>query len=368
MGFSRDIGLGDGFPVRIGRNWLCTSLTDPSRGEWFEGRRVVLIDRRVVKAEPSLVACLKDSGVHGDDVLLVAGGERSKSVSSLIGILRWLDARKVGRKSERLWIVGGGSIGDVGGLAAALYRRGIPFERFATTPLSAVDSGIAYKSAINFFGRKNLVGTFKAPTGVYIDTELFQSVSRRHLLSGLAEVFKIGLALDVRIIRRLHEGLDQKGALFEPYHDLDIIEAAATSMLGHLARDPFENEGPSSTDLGHCLSRYVEQAVRPRVTHGEAVALEISLSLNYSLMAGAISRAEYSRLTRLMLALGLPVWREDYLSKTLLIDAIDDIERHRDGPTVLIAPTDTGVAQLPLTAGALLAAASLDPTPRWSDS
>lgn len=343
------------FEFKLDAGWLDEWIVQQGPSLQEEGiRLLVLVDDGFANAFPGTVSLLRGATISDGDLRVVRGGERLKCVSSLLRILRWLDERETPRRSARLWIVGGGALTDVGSLAATLYRRGIGYVRFPTTPLGAVDAGVAYKSAINFYGRKNLVGSFSSPLSVLVDCSFFASVPRRHIASGLAEVVKIGVALDDRVFSSLESlGVGMLDRKLQGPGDVSCIALASQLMQRHLQKDPLEKAGSSVTDLGHCLSRYLEQVMRPRLTHGEAVAAEIDFVTRYSRELGLISDQQAERIFSLFATLELPNWSSIGVSPKVFADALADGLSHRDGDRSLYAPTSSGVLSVPAKVGLL---------------
>lgn len=339
------------FPVTTGRG-LFLGRDSPSRTDLFGNRRLrIIVDRQAAVSHPKKMQSLRGLLEDDRDLLVLGGGERAKSLGTLSRILRWLDSRKVGRRSECLVIVGGGAVSDVASLAASMYRRGISFARIPTTPLAMVDAGVGLKSAINLDGRKNLVGAFSPPVSVYSDVDWLASVPRRHLVAGMAEILKIGLALDSKVYGALVErGPAILAKKFQDPGGIHLLARSARAMVSHLEQDPFELLGPSPTDLGHTLSRYLEQVVRPRLTHGEAVAIEIAWCVRYARRVGVLGASRHDEILALMTRLGL-LARSPVIDLSLLRRAADDIQRHRDGARLIFVPCDEGVTAVPLEIG-----------------
>jgi len=191
-------------------------------------------------------------------------GEVSKSFSSLQSILSQMTAFSMLR-TDCVVAVGGGMVGDLAGLAASLYMRGVDFYNIPTTLLSQVDSSVGGKTAIDFGGIKNTVGTFYQPKRVLVDPDVLADLSRRQLAAGLAEGLKMAVTLDPTLF-----------ALFEqndPLAHLDEIIVRCIAIKARVvAADQREHGVRRVLNFGHTIGHAVESA-HPELLHGECVAL-----------------------------------------------------------------------------------------------
>ena len=160
------------------------------------GRMLVVTDSNVAQhVAPDFLAGLKSEWVEAV-VHVLPAGEASKSWLQLAGLVDWLLANHVER-SDHIIALGGGVVGDITGFAAHIVKRGCNFIQVPTTLLAQVDSSVGGKTAINTAAGKNLVGAFHQPSLVLIDPDVLQSLPRRELAAGFAEVVKYGLINDL---------------------------------------------------------------------------------------------------------------------------------------------------------------------------
>ena len=182
-----DILIGSGLARHLGRELRRRSL----------GTHAVLLSNATIlrRHGARLRGALAGAGVPVS-VLTVADSEKSKSLPVLSRLLNQL--ARLDRPGRRLFLVlaGGGVVGDLGGLAAGLYRRGIPSVQVPTTLLAQVDSSIGGKTAVDLPHGKNLVGLFAQPRLVLIDPDFLRTLPDRQFRSGLAEVIKCGVIAD----------------------------------------------------------------------------------------------------------------------------------------------------------------------------
>lgn len=250
-------------------------------------RCLALIDARVAEPHAVRIASLAPR-------LTMAGGEAAKSLAQLEAVLRALAQAEVGRQGL-LYVVGGGSLGDLGGLAAALFARGIEFVLVPTTLLAMVDSSVGGKTAIDLPEGKNLVGTFHPARRVLIDLAFLSSLPELELRSGLGEVLKIAIGLSPE----LFEVLEQHAPAVlgkDPSAVLDVVELAVRAKI-ELVEADFHEHGPRRLlNLGHTLGHALEAHGGFEVPHGLAVARGLHFALDVAerrrdLAADAASRA-----------------------------------------------------------------------------
>lgn len=196
---------------------------------------------------------------------VMPAGEKHKQPEQLFAILRAMAEAGLHRDSC-LFAVGGGVVGDVGGLAAALYMRGIACVQVPTTVLSQVDSSVGGKTAVDLGDVKNLVGAFKQPETVLADGTFFQTLPKRELRCGLGEIIKHG-ALD----GELFDGLwNNRARLF----DLDYLSSVVPLNIAFKARVVSEDEREAgvrkSLNLGHTTGHALELS-DGKYSHGEYV-------------------------------------------------------------------------------------------------
>ena len=229
-------------------------------------RGVAIVDRRLLAAAPELVRRL---GVTA--CLPVAAGERSKRLRTLERILEWLSSQRVERETP-LIAVGGGTIGDLAGTAAALYARGLPLVHVPTTWLAQADSSIGGKVAVDLSGAKNAVGAFWPPIAVASDVAALRSLPRRARRDGMAESIKAALIGDAKLWQLLEARGSSALRNDEPAR-YAIVERSARVKLAVCDRDPFESGERRTLNLGHTIGHALEIESGYRMAHGPAVAL-----------------------------------------------------------------------------------------------
>jgi 3-dehydroquinate synthase len=200
----------------------------------------------------------------------ISSGEEHKNISTCELIWKQLIDHQADRQAA-LINLGGGVIGDMGGFAAATYKRGIAFIQVPTTVLSQVDSSIGGKLGVDFKYGKNLIGLFKDPELVFIYPPFLQSLPKRQFLNGFAEIFKHALVNDKEQWGRLKNLDIQKCDIAQVVHDSLLVKKNIVEQ------DPFEsglrkilNFGHT---IGHALEAYSLEHDQEPLLHGEAIAL-----------------------------------------------------------------------------------------------
>ena len=204
--------------------------------------------------------------------IVVPAGEQSKSIENVMLIWNKLLDAKAGRDAL-LINLGGGTISDLGGFAAATYKRGIDFVNVPTTLLAMIDASIGGKNGINFNNYKNQIGLFSEAQSVIINPQFLKTLNERDILSGLAEMMKYAFVSDASFL-----DLDADNYL-------DFIEKAAMTKDEVVALDMRETGLRKMLNFGHTIGHALESYYLDKenyLTHGEAVALGMYSSLYLS--------------------------------------------------------------------------------------
>ena len=269
-------------------------------------RAYVLTDATVMHHHKGrLEAAVAGAGIKLDWMALPPG-EQTKTVAQLGNVLDWLLAGGADR-GDVLVAFGGGVIGDMGGLAASLMKRGMGFVQVPTTLLAQVDSSVGGKTAVNTPRGKNLVGAFYQPLLVIADTELLATLPERELKAGYAEILKYGLINDAAFF----EWLAANGSRVLALEAEAVRHAVARSCAAKAAivvEDETETGVRQLLNLGHTFGHALEAAnsYGPDLLHGEAVALGMALAFRYGAGLGVTPAADARRVADVIRASGLP--------------------------------------------------------------
>jgi 3-dehydroquinate synthase len=292
------------YPIHIGAGLLARAgelLASPRPA------RAIIVTNPVVAAHhlAPLQAALSRSGVRCEAVL-VPDGEAHKDWATLYDVhTRLLELGA--ERSTLLVALGGGVVGDLAGLAAATYQRGIPLLQVPTTLLAQVDSSVGGKTAVNHPLGKNMIGAFHQPSAVIIDTTTLSTLPEREYVAGVAEVIKYGAACDEAFFDWLETNIDRllardADAIAHAVHESCRIKAQV------VARDEREAGERAVLNFGHTFGHAIEAATGYGTwLHGEAIASGMVLAASLSQRVSELALEDANRLKRLIDRAGLPV-------------------------------------------------------------
>ena len=219
-------------------------------------------------------------------IFVMKAGEENKNFQTLSEILeRMLESGLT--RTSRVFAVGGGVVGDVGGLASSLYMRGISLVQIPTTLLSQIDSSVGGKTAVNHGGVKNSVGAFYQPCEVLIAPQFLRTLPDKELKSGIGELVKYS-ALDSEIYRELVENKPRLQAFDLEFLSGLILRAVAVKTQV-VASDEKENGDRKCLNIGHTTGHAIELAFG--LSHGESVLYGMAFETLIAIHKGVCERA-----------------------------------------------------------------------------
>ncbi|HSI01130.1 MAG TPA: 3-dehydroquinate synthase [Reyranella sp.] len=298
-GRSYDILIGPALIDRVGE------LSAPL----LASRRVIVVTDATVAPlyAVRVAASFKKAGIAATTVPVPAG-ESSKELAGFGSLMNDLLDQRPDRKTT-LVALGGGVVGDLTGFAAATLLRGVDFIQLPTTLLAQVDSSVGGKTGINTRHGKNLIGAFYQPRLVVADTDVLDSLPRRELLAGYAEVAKYGLIDDPA----LWAWCEQNGAAVlagDAAKRVYAIEQSCLAKARIVAADERETTDLRALlNLGHTFGHALEAETGfgPELLHGEAVGAGMAMAFDLSARLGLCSMVDAVRVRRHLGAVGLPV-------------------------------------------------------------
>ena len=324
---------------------------------FLEGKRTAslqkiffVIDENVIRENSNLMAEIKayfkkyDTVVLVEDILIMPGGEAVKNDLILFNkIVEAVNSSNLDRHSY-IVAIGGGSLLDVAGYAAAVAHRGVRHIRIPTTTLSQNDSGIGVKNGVNYLNKKNFLGTFAPPLAVFNDELFLLTLDDRNWRSGISEAIKVALIKDEPFFSWI-----ESNAVKLVERDLKImnylVRRCAELHLQHIAGDdPFEIGSSRPLDFGHWSAHKLEQLTNFGVLHGEAVAMGIALDSIYSTFSGRLSIQKADRVIKLLLALGFEITHPfmEVGKDNSLLDGLDEFRQHLGGQLTIMLLCDIG--------------------------
>ena len=239
-------------------------------------------------------------------LLEVPSGEPSKNIEQLSRLIDKLVEKGMTR-GDFVVGIGGGVVGDISGLLAALYMRGVSHVQVPTTVVAQVDSAIGGKNAVNTPRAKNLVGTFHLPRLVFSSADCLKTLPEREYLSGLGEVVKYGAIFS----KDFFEWLEENAELIRQRNPAvlsRIIEFCSVSKTGVVAKDLFDVKGLRALlNFGHTVGHAIEKLAKyGTLLHGEAIAIGMIEATHLGERIGLTPKNTVSRVALLLQKLGLP--------------------------------------------------------------
>ena len=314
VGFRYDVHFTEGvFDVE---NTLLANIIRSS-DDPYPRNVLAVVDEGLLQHHPDLLKHIlryfneQRATIHASAPLTIPGGEAAKNDPRHVdAIHRAIQEGGVCRHSYVV-SVGGGSMTDVVGYAAATAHRGIRLIRVPTTVLSQNDAAIGVKNGINAFGTKNFLGTFAPPFAVINDFSFLDSLEDRDWRSGISEAVKVALLKDPAFFDEIEARAEQ---LAPPVRSREAMESliyrCADLHLKHIANagDPFESGSSRPLDFGHWAAHQLEQLTNYELRHGEAVAIGIALDATYSHLTGLLGKREWLRILGLFSRLGFNLY------------------------------------------------------------
>lgn len=263
---------------------------------------------------------------------LIEGGEDVKNTSDVVQqLLHQINDVNLDRRSYII-AIGGGALLDAVGFAAAIAHRGIRLVRLPTTTLAQADSGVGVKNAINYFEKKNWIGSFAVPWAVINDAGLLESLSDRDFQNGFSEAVKVSLLKD----RDEFDWLcDHAGDIRR--RDMSVAKKAIhRSCMLHLRHiteggDPFEMLEARPLDFGHWSAHRLEPLTNYEIRHGEAVGIGVAIDTIYSSMKFGFPESDMMKVCQCLTNLGMPLWHESLQPVDRLMQGLEEFRQHLGG-------------------------------------
>ncbi|HPX04180.1 MAG TPA: 3-dehydroquinate synthase [Synergistaceae bacterium] len=323
------IHIGAGLSCNTGR--LASELTGPTKA-------ALITDDKVDRLwSERITVSLKSAGFVVSRHV-IPNGEVSKNIENYIKILGFLSDNKLSR-SDTLFALGGGMVGDIAGFAASTYLRGIRFVQIPTTLLAMVDSSVGGKTAVNLDSGKNQAGTFFQPDLVVCDPELLSSLPDDIFRDGCAEVVKYGVIADRRLFDMLKVPL---GPQLE-----EVIERCLTIKSRLVYEDELDTGPRQLLNFGHTFGHAVEKCSGYAVTHGKAVAIGMVMAAHIAEKMGICSSDCCRKIENMLTSFELP--HKTGLSGTELLNAIISDKKRSLEEITLVLPEEIGSCVLKKT-------------------
>lgn len=307
-------------------------------------RQVVIISNDTVAPLylDAVASLFADSQLHN---YLMPDGEAHKTLDQFGQIMTFLLSHKFPRDGL-LVALGGGVVGDMTGFVAASYQRGVDFIQIPTTLLAQVDSSVGGKTAVNHPLGKNMIGAFKQPQQVIIDTNVLATLPGREFAAGMAEVIKYALIADADFFSFLEQHADAIQAL-QPDIISRMIQHCCQMKADIVAKDETEQGQRALLNLGHTFGHAIEAWLGyGRWLHGEAVAAGMVMAAKVSMHRGWLEQAQLDRICALLRRFALPVDAPDGMTIDDFMPYMKTDKKVRAGQMRFVLPTAFGYSEV----------------------
>ena len=294
-----DIHIGNGVLKHIGDAMRAIGIA--------EGSRVAVVANTVVAPlyAGQVEASLRSAGC-APFVCSIPTGEQHKTLATVASLYDQFLAGELDRSGTVL-ALGGGVTGDIAGLAAATYMRGIRFVQAPTTLLAMVDASVGGKTGVDLPQGKNLVGAFKQPALVLIDPTVLATLPADEFRSGVAEMIKHGVIGDVELFAELENGRQRNREIRRRGDWGERIARALQVKIAVIEQDPFERGRRAVLNLGHTVGHALEKLSGFSLRHGEAVGIGMVTAARIAVELGLSDASLVDRIETILSAWGLPM-------------------------------------------------------------
>lgn len=327
------------YPVVIGNNIHrelrgAVARIDPTSA-------AIITDTNVLPWARKVARTIKRAGVK-TPIHVIRPGERSKSMSALGDVLSFLERQKVDRAGCVI-AVGGGTVGDVAGFAAAVWQRGIRVVQVPTTLLAMVDSSIGGKTGVNGLRSKNAIGSFWQPTAVVTDLAFLETLPPANYREAFAEVVKYAVAMDHGLFELLMKSRDRLVAGDRAALERVVFQCVMAKALV-VAKDEREKGPRAILNYGHTAGHALEAASGFRISHGRAVAFGMRVAARIALSMDLCGRRLVESQDAMLTAYGLPE-RAPRVDLAKVLAAIPRDKKARRGKVAWVMPRRLGHAE-----------------------
>jgi 3-dehydroquinate synthase len=302
----------------------------------------IITDSNVRPWATKVAKSIKRAGLK-TAIHVIPVGERSKSMSQLHEVLAFLERQRIDRGGCVI-AVGGGTVGDLAGFAAAVWQRGIRFVGVPTTLLAMVDSSIGGKTGINGTRSKNAIGAFWQPSAVIADLDCIETLPAVSYRDAFAEVVKYAVAMDRGLIDLLQKErprlLDADRAVLQRV----VFRCVAAKALV-VAKDEREKGRRAILNYGHTAGHALEAASGFRISHGRAVAFGMRVAARVALSMDLCSKRLVDTQDELLSEYGLPD-RAPHVDPARVLAAIPRDKKARRGKVAWVLPRRLGHAEI----------------------
>lgn len=332
------------YPVVVGRE--VRTLVPEYVGFLRAGEKIALVTSEPLAAlyGEEIVATLRRAGYEAT-LILIPDGEAHKTLATVSLLYDAFLERRLER-SSLVVSLGGGTIGDVVGFAAATYMRGIPFAQMPTTLVAQVDASVGGKVAVDHPKGKNLIGAFYQPRFVLADVTTLDSLPEREFRAGIPEVLRYGVIASPELFGLLEtqmESLRQR----DPELLTAVVAESVRVKASIVAADEKESGIRAHLNYGHTFAHALETVTGyGEYLHGEAVAIGERCAAELARLRGLVPEAFCARQTSLLQRAGVPVNVPSHVLGDALLDAMTRDKKVAGGKIRFIVPRGIGAVEI----------------------
>ncbi len=327
-------------PFLIGENWFdeIAKLIANAVGDHM---LVTVVDEDVAQRYPERIKALYNA-VPRLRTITIKGGEQAKTFATMEQIYQFMIENEFHR-DDHLMALGGGTIGDVTGMVAATYTRGVHWINVPTTGISQIDCGVGGKSALNVGFHKNFAGTFYWPNVTLVDISFLDSLPERMFAAAIPVLAKILMVDDAPMYSKLEAAVATgKSAQAIRPDLLDYTEAAIKVKGKVTGEDPYQLKTRQALLIGNTTAHALETASRLHLHHGEALSIGLAFESFISVKRGLMTTAERKGLLDLLETSQLPIALPTELHDRLLMDSMRRAKRNRGRNVLFSLPATPG--------------------------
>jgi len=304
------------YPIKIGTDIL-GSLWPEIESDFDKLSKFVVTDENLVAAG-HLEKLLGQRSIP--TFVISPAGETSKNINTLISIIEAMEKAYLGRDTLVV-ALGGGTVGDIAGFAAAIFKRGVPVFQIPTTTVAQADSAVGGKTGVDSSVSKNAFGAFWHPAGVYIDVATLTTLDDRQYRAGLVESVKNAIIADREYFDFLENNIDT--ILKRKPDVMEMVAHKNCKIKGSVVEtDPGEQNKRRILNYGHTIGHAVEAASGFELLHGEAVAIGIIAAGLIEIEMKLSQPERLERIRRILEKLDVPVKLPENIDEKKLIELL----------------------------------------------
>ncbi|MCB9770270.1 MAG: 3-dehydroquinate synthase [Candidatus Omnitrophica bacterium] len=339
------VDLGDrSYDIEIGVA-LWPRLAESLVENFHPKRAIVITDSNVGPLyEPKLEEAFRPSGIELSYHQMSAG-EEHKNLDTVQTLYDEILSRGCDRKTPVI-AMGGGVPGDTGGFVAATLLRGVPYIQVPTSLLAMVDSSVGGKTGVDTPHGKNLIGAFYQPALVSVSIDTLETLPKREVCAGLAEVIKYGVIWDAKLFEELESGIEK---LVEGDRDsfIRIVKRCCEIKAEVVSKDEFESGLRAILNYGHTVGHAIEAATEyGEYLHGEGISVGMVVETEIAELLGRDLGDLKPRLKDLFQRANLPVTPPEHVEPARIWELMHSDKKTLGGDIRMVLPSELGNVDL----------------------